>query len=178
MFLNKTQTHLSAHSEVPVSTVCFLRSWHEIEEVNLQTTRLYVWRPHWSQTCVSPSQVSNSTSGPGAHIAASSTTSRTGRKKPTVLHLCGHKTSRACSHRGRNDFSPYKNCSCLITQLLSRPKVLKSHCVISQEPFVYSVSTMSALTPPSVGKRRNGQPCHGWCDQAVVCSFHGRFPPP
>ena len=29
----------------------------------------------------------------------------------------------------------HKNGSCEITQLLSRPKVSKSHCVIEQEPF-------------------------------------------
>ena len=62
-----------------------------------------------------------------------------------VLQLCNHKTNRVCLHRGRNGFSPYKKGSCSITQLLSRPKVLKSHCVISQEPFLYSVRTLSSL---------------------------------
>ena len=46
-----------------------------------------------------------------------------------------------CSHRGRNGFSPQGSCS--ITHLLSRPKVSKSHCLISQEPFLRSVRTLS-----------------------------------
>ncbi len=50
------------------------------------------------------------------------------------LQLCDHKTCRVCSHLGRNGFLPYEKGSCSITQLFSRPKVSKSHCVISQEP--------------------------------------------
>ncbi len=49
-----------------------------------------------------------------------------------------------CSHHGRNGFSPHKNGSCLIAQLFSRPKVSKSHCVVSQEPFLFSVKTLSS----------------------------------
>ncbi len=48
-----------------------------------------------------------------------------------------------CSHRGRNGFSPHKNGSCSITQPFSRRKVSKSHCVISPEPFLHSVRTLS-----------------------------------
>ena len=51
---------------------------------------------------------------------------------------------RACSHHGRNGFSPYEKGSCSITQLLSRPKVSKGHCMISQELFLYSVRTLSS----------------------------------
>ncbi len=61
-----------------------------------------------------------------------------------LLQLCDHTTSPMCSQRGRNEFSPYKNGSCSITQFFSWPKVSKSYCVISQEPFLYSVRTLSA----------------------------------
>ncbi len=54
------------------------------------------------------------------------------------LRLCDHKTSRVCSHRGQNELSPCKKGFCSITQLLSRPKVSKSHCLISQEPVLNS----------------------------------------
>ncbi len=48
---------------------------------------------------------------------------------------------------GRNWFSPYKNGSRSITQLLSRPKVSESHCVISQEPYsVRNPSSPSRVT--------------------------------
>ncbi len=50
-----------------------------------------------------------------------------------------------CPHRDRNWFSPYKNGACSITQLLPRPKVSKSHCVISQEPFVQCENPVFAL---------------------------------
>ncbi len=44
-----------------------------------------------------------------------------------LLQFSDHKTSRVCSHRGRNGFSlhTYNEGSSSITQLLSRPKVLK-----------------------------------------------------
>ncbi len=49
-------------------------------------------------------------------------------------------TSCVCSHCGRNGFMlttrvPVQN----FTFLFSQPKVSQSHCVISQEPFLYSV---------------------------------------
>ncbi len=64
---------------------------------------------------------------------------------PCVLQFCDHKTSNVCSHHGRNGFSPhtYNDGSCSIPELLSQPKVSKSHCVISQEPSWYSVRTLS-----------------------------------
>ncbi len=43
---------------------------------------------------------------------------------------------RLQNHHGRNG-------SCSITQLLSRPKISKSHCAISQEPSLYSLRTLS-----------------------------------
>ncbi len=64
----------------------------------------------------------------------------------TLVQLCDHKSwgfFSKCSLCGRNEFSPCKNGSCSITQPFSRPKVSKSHCVISQEPFLYSVRTLS-----------------------------------
>ncbi len=61
-----------------------------------------------------------------------------------IRQVCDHKTCRVRSHRGRNGFSHCKNGSCSITQLLSRPKVSKSLCVISQKPFLYSVRTLSS----------------------------------
>ncbi len=58
----------------------------------------------------------------------------------TFIPLCDHTTYRVCSHRGRNGLSPYKNGSCSITNSF----LLKSRCVISQEPFLYSVRTPSS----------------------------------
>ncbi len=77
-------------------------------------------------------------------------------KEPDVFakppyYLCFYnsaitKTSRACSHRGRNGFSPYKKGSCSITQLLSQPMVSQSR-TISQEPVLYSVRTLTTSLP-------------------------------
>ncbi len=73
-----------------------------------------------------------------------------------------------CSHHDRNGFSPHKKGSCSITQLLSRPKVSKSHSVISQEPFLYSVRTLSSqpATAQSVALKSFGEKPHlqgsGW----------------
>ncbi len=56
-----------------------------------------------------------------------------------VLQLSDHKTCPMCSHHGRKGFSPC-------------PKVSKSHCVISQEPFLHSVRTLSShCRHPSTG---------------------------
>ncbi len=46
------------------------------------------------------------------------------------------ETNQSINHHGRNGFSTYKKGFCSITQLLSQPKVLKSHCAISQEPLL------------------------------------------
>ncbi len=59
-----------------------------------------------------------------------------------VLQLCSHKTCRACSHHGRNGFSPNKK-GVPVQSHHAGPKVSKSHCVISQQPFLYSVRTLS-----------------------------------
>ncbi len=67
------------------------------------------------------------------------------KKITEFLQLCDHKTCHMCSYPGRNGFLPDKRGSCEITQLISRPKVLKSHCVISQEPFLCSVKTLSSF---------------------------------
>ncbi len=63
----------------------------------------------------------------------------------SVPQLCDHKTNCVCLHRCRNGFSPDKKGSYSITQLLSRPKVSKSYCVISQQPLLYSVRTLSSM---------------------------------
>ncbi len=60
-----------------------------------------------------------------------------------ILQLCAHKTCRLCLH-GRNGFLLHRRGSCSITQLLSRSNIWKRHCVISQEPFLYSVRTLSS----------------------------------
>ena len=58
---------------------------------------------------------------------------------------------RPCSHHGRNGFNH------TITSIFSWPKVSNIHCVISQEPFLYSVRTLSScrssLSPVRVPKR-------------------------
>ncbi len=43
-------------------------------------------------------------------------TNASGSPEASFLQLCNHKTSRMCSQRGRNGFSPYKKGSCEITQ--------------------------------------------------------------
>ena len=62
-----------------------------------------------------------------------------------ILQLCDHKTDRMCSHHGAQKWVVnFQKGFCSITQLLSQPKIWKSHCAISQEPFLYSVRTLSA----------------------------------
>ncbi len=52
----------------------------------------------------------------------------------TKPSICAHIVTEMASHLS----------SCSIAQVLSRPKVSKSPCVISQEPFLYSVRTLSS----------------------------------
>ncbi len=49
--------------------------------------------------------------------------------------LCGLPSWHLRLQRSDRVLTLYKNGFCEITQLLSRPKVSKSHCVMSQEPF-------------------------------------------
>ncbi len=59
------------------------------------------------------------------------------REWNTFLPRCRHRASCTWPHCGsRSEFTHCKKGSCSITQLFSRPKVSKSHCVISQEPFL------------------------------------------
>ncbi len=54
-----------------------------------------------------------------------------------ILPRCRHRASRIRDLIVVEVSSPTaKKCSCLIPQLSSRPKVSKSRCVISQEPFL------------------------------------------
>ncbi len=59
-------------------------------------------------------------------------------------------------------YNSYKKGFCLITQLLSWPKVSKSHCVISQEPFLYSVRTLSSQHRQFLWKAQEPSLLSGW----------------
>ena len=51
------------------------------------------------------------------------------------LPRCDHEASRTWPQGGRSEFTHCKIGSCSIIQYFSRPKVSKSHCMISQESF-------------------------------------------
>ena len=60
-----------------------------------------------------------------------------------ALQLCDHKTCRVCSHQVEMGFHLTKRFLFNHTTPFST-KGLKSHCVISQEPFLYGVRTLSS----------------------------------
>ncbi len=73
---------------------------------------------------------------PPPPVACTQLLTSCGNTSTRLEQHCDHKTCRMCSHCGRNGFLPNKKGSCSITQLLSRPKVSKSHCLVSQETFL------------------------------------------
>ena len=68
----------------------------------------------------------------------------TAQADPDLLPRRRHRASRMWPHCGRSEFTHCKNSSCSIIQLFSRPKVSKSRCMISQEPFLQRGWTLTA----------------------------------
>ena len=87
------------------------------------------------------------------------------------LPRCRHRASRTWPHCGRSEFTHCKIGSCSIIQLFSRPKVSKSHCMISQEPFLQRGWTLTWWCWFCVAV--NWHPC--FCTSAFL---HSWVPPP
>ncbi len=63
---------------------------------------------------------------------------------PIFLQLCGHNTSRVCSHRGRNGFSPHKKVPVQSHNSFLDQRSRKVNVFFSQEPFLCGVRTLSS----------------------------------
>ncbi len=132
---------------------------HTVPELRLFTNDLFTWfslipcclfprmtdRTHWHASCPP---------GTTCNKQTKFTTYRKPRakKKKRQQHPVVHESVFRDSSMGSNQTKWF-----LSLHLVSGPKVLKRCRVISQEPFLYSVKTLSSLTQPTIfGRGRLG----------------------